>query len=172
MNVEQDICMLQIKSFHMKNIISLILFGIISSNSFAITYTSINSDYLDIVNNWSCSILLKNKGVIVSTTEDDTKASPIDIDTAYADYENIIAKVRTIKDPVEKARKENIVYRYWILILDMDIHNTIDIIFEQTVESQRRKFENSAAALLLLKDEKEFLIARNKKNISQTSQDN
>ena len=85
--------------------------------------------------------------------------------TAYQDYENEISDASGIDDVLEKAQKENEINQNWVAILDEDIQIAKSAVLAENDVEKKKKLEDTVAALLHLKDEKEYLIEQNNKII-------
>ena len=81
--------------------------------------------------------------------------------SVYQDYENEISDASSIDDVIEKAQKENEINQNWIAILDEDIQRTKSAVLAENDDEKKKKLEDTVAALLHLKDEKEYLIEQN-----------
>ena len=101
----------------------------------------------------------------VSDLEDIKSNEAVDETSVYQDYENEISDASSIDDVIEKAQKENEINQNWIAILDEDIQRAKSAVLAENDDEKKKKLEDTVAALLHLKDEKEYLIEQNNKVI-------
>jgi hypothetical protein len=93
----------------------------------------------------------------------------VDKTADYQDYENEISDASEIDDVTEKAQKENEINQNWIAILDEDIQSAKSAVLAENDVEKKKKLEGTVAALLHLKDEKEYLIEQNNKIIDDVN---
>ena len=130
--------------------------------------TSINSVGSDINSNENSLAHLSEPAESsseIANVEGETVNEIIDNTAAYQDYVDEISDASEIDDAIDKAKKENEINQNWIAILDEDIQRAQNAAFDENDDEKKRKLENTVAALLVLKDEKEYLIEQNNRVI-------